>query len=446
MTQQLAHYLDGSARFVCALLGAGLVGFAGCHDLRACYDRVCDEPAGGGPSGDAGGRGAEPPVAGSAAGMPEPDTGGAGAGGAGAGAPNDEAAGAAGHAPGNDCAPPFADCDESSLTHCETDLSRHLRHCGKCGAHCSGFCADSECHALEVIKPGFGGIAHGGISVGDGVAFALADPADFTLRHLIRFNESSRTDNTLQFLTSRPEQLLQAPTRLYLFGGPEPKLWRIEGNLLKVDELPATSIALIDGDLYVASASGVVVRPEGATDTSRLALPDAVNLTQSTLQLASEGQNLILLTYTPDASPSEYVLFRLDTSVTGASWQPLGGAWGRPERLRVTARAAYVLSSREDTDSALEARQALYEYDFNAESRLLLSGSRLADFAIEGGAHLIAAAYSPYGIQVQALSEPDDISFYPMNVALESLELSADYLYVSSNYDFGLARLPAFRF
>ncbi len=87
---------------------------------------------------------------GGAAGGPGGEGSGAGQGGDDQGASRGGAAGEEG-ATGSTCLLPLADCDNSTLTGCETDVRWNASHCGACGQPCKGICAGAVCHPGELL-------------------------------------------------------------------------------------------------------------------------------------------------------------------------------------------------------------------------------------------------------------------------------------------------------
>jgi hypothetical protein len=75
-----------------------------------------------------------------------------------AGAAGDSSGGAAGARAGEaaqparlECEGDLADCDESRLTGCETDLTWSVRHCGACGGDCDGACVAGRCQPSTLV-------------------------------------------------------------------------------------------------------------------------------------------------------------------------------------------------------------------------------------------------------------------------------------------------------
>ncbi|HEX2874930.1 MAG TPA: hypothetical protein VHP33_26950 [Polyangiaceae bacterium] len=89
-------------------------------------------------SGGADAGAAEQPVeAGGVAGQPERPDAGSSAGGQSLEGPS--------------CRPGTAECDDSSLTVCETPTTFSFRHCGGCGKRCEGSCISGNCKEGEVL-------------------------------------------------------------------------------------------------------------------------------------------------------------------------------------------------------------------------------------------------------------------------------------------------------
>ena len=447
MTRCFAHGRDrrraAALATVVALSAIGSVG--GCHHFSACYGQICDEVTAGGEPSD------QPPrvMAGTGGGT-ETDVAGAGQAGMGAAAGEDGAAGAGGQPEmTTGCPAPLADCDESTLTSCETNLDSDLHHCGACNVRCSGFCSAGSCHELEILAPSVNGMDHAGITVTDKAVYALVDPDDLLLRHLIRFDKAAESTDTLLLLNQRPERVLAGVAGLYLFHEDTSMVWRVDdANVLKEDALKATSMTLIGSWLYAVGPEGLVAREEGSLSLRSLSLPPSVKPVGPSLELASNGHELVLLVADSEASPSQYAVYRLDASVADSTWQPVASGAGTPTRLRVTAHAAYVLIDVDfEAPDADVSPQELREHGFDGESRVLLRGADVQDFAIDADSHFYLASHGDAdSLRVMSLANPKRVVTYPMNLGLDTLELDERYLYVASRYDFGLARLPVIDF
>jgi hypothetical protein len=78
-----------------------------------------------------------------------------GEGGAAGGAGQDGAAathaGEAAQSDALECEANFADCDESRLTGCETELTWSVRHCGACNVDCDGACVAGSCKPSTLV-------------------------------------------------------------------------------------------------------------------------------------------------------------------------------------------------------------------------------------------------------------------------------------------------------
>ncbi|MES1186946.1 MAG: hypothetical protein ABUL60_24240 [Myxococcales bacterium] len=447
MIQCFAHARDALRAALVTVLALSGMGSVGCHQFTACYDQICDEVARGGAPSDepstmtagTGGRATDPAEAGQAGNGGVAAEGGQG-GEAGAGGEPDAIA---------TCRAPFADCDESTLTSCETNLDSDLHHCGACNVRCSGFCSAGRCHDLEILAPSVNGLDRAGITVTDTAVYALVDPDDLLLRHLIRFDKVEDATDTLLLLNQRPERVLAGVSNLYLFHDDTSSVWRVDdANVLKEDPLKATSMTLIGSRLYAVGAKGLVAREEGSPTVDSVSLPMAVKPASSSLDLASNGHSLVLLASDSEASPSQYAIYRLDTDATATAWQPVASGTGTPTRLRVTVNAAYVLIDVDaDAPDADVLPQELREHGFDGKSQVLLRTADIHDFAIDASAHLYLASHGePAGLRTMSLANPKVVVDLPMPLGVDTLELDERYLYVASRYDFGLARLPVVDF
>lgn len=138
------------------LLGTclALVGSAsgGCRGTDLCATAACestDRPSLGSTDSGAGG-------AGGADDSSRPlHAGEGGAGQAGAAANGAGEGGVSEAPPADTCEPDLAECDGSSLTPCETNLTWSVRHCGECQKPCDGLCQGGICEPAQLIWEGF---------------------------------------------------------------------------------------------------------------------------------------------------------------------------------------------------------------------------------------------------------------------------------------------------
>jgi hypothetical protein len=139
------HRLTGSARYL--LLAA--VTAASCRTGGVCESTACSSDATN-VGGAAGEQPSTPPIGGDRAAAHAGGEGGA-AGDASSGAAGASSAGEAGQPARLECEADLADCDESRLTGCETDLTWSVRHCGACDADCNGACVAGRCQPATLV-------------------------------------------------------------------------------------------------------------------------------------------------------------------------------------------------------------------------------------------------------------------------------------------------------
>jgi len=143
--------LSASASYL--LLAA--VAVASCRTGGVCESTACSSDTAS--VGGAAGEQPDAPPIGSAGGV----THAAGEGGQGSFAGNSSEGGAAAASAGEagqparlECEGDLADCDESRLTGCETDLTWSVRHCGACGTDCDGACVFGRCQPATLVADG----------------------------------------------------------------------------------------------------------------------------------------------------------------------------------------------------------------------------------------------------------------------------------------------------
>ncbi len=140
-----------SALLFGAWLGMLCLCLDGCRTTTICSSAECRA----GQVSDAGegdGRSQTSATAGGADAQHEP--GNSGLAGGGSAGEMSTAAGAGGETePGVACGANLADCDDSRLTPCETNITWTARHCGGCGMACDGLCLGGKCEvAVQVMK------------------------------------------------------------------------------------------------------------------------------------------------------------------------------------------------------------------------------------------------------------------------------------------------------
>lgn len=95
---------------------------------------------------------------------------------------------------GETCEPDLAECDGSSLTSCETNVTWSVRHCGQCHEVCDGLCQGGRCQPAQLIHVGFAR----SMVVSATTGIAVADSGeDYALLHV-------------DFKTGEPDVLLSA--------------------------------------------------------------------------------------------------------------------------------------------------------------------------------------------------------------------------------------------
>lgn len=224
-------------------LGGGLLfGIA----VASCRDGgFCAQP-GECPSQAHGGQATQPPLAGApnagdvsaeggAAGEPalaQPPEGGGSGGqsGEGGAAEAGASAGVSGEGPGAPCAKDFAECDASSLTVCETNLSSSVRHCGACGNWCEGACVFGTCQAPELLLDA---VSVGPVVLTDRTAYAIARDPSNTVRGLYRFDLANGGSQLLTPLDGAPRGLALVGDRIYVHFDWSVLAFDLDGALLE---------------------------------------------------------------------------------------------------------------------------------------------------------------------------------------------------------------------
>ena len=252
------------------LLLVGLC-WSACREVSVCeggVDCAAVATAGeGGASGPAPSDGGSPEVVESAgmAGQGNANGGAAGLGAVEAGAAGLGAAEAGGNAAGGaasagpSCSADRADCDESTLTVCETPITFNFRHCGSCNARCEGICSNGKC------KPGQALFDRGArtLVANASAAFALiAAPND--TENLHRFALDNGADSVLAEGLKPDAKLLLGANRVYLHYDEEVLSLGLDGSGATTEAFSPRGFGVTNAGVYYTS---YVYNPKTDVDT-----------------------------------------------------------------------------------------------------------------------------------------------------------------------------------
>jgi hypothetical protein len=186
---------------------------------------------------------------GSALGGNGPDTATAGS--------DDESAGAAGTGnTGPECEAPFADCDHSTFTLCETNTASSPQHCGGCDRKCRSLCRAGTCLDSSVLgeklEPGARGLARGPTSF-----YALA------FNEIYSFGDAQLISRKLLDDALGARVIEAGADRLFIggadFGASRWRSLRYESPSALVDEeIDAFDVKYMDGALFWVDATQTV--------------------------------------------------------------------------------------------------------------------------------------------------------------------------------------------
>lgn len=255
-----------AALIVAACWSCASVGSSGCRSVDVCSTQQCGAQSvdSGGSSDD--GSATNSAGVGSSA-EPVEQVGAGGAAGQGSG-------GAAGEGPAGEdgvlqCEPEMADCDDSRLTGCETNISWSVRHCGACGQACDGLCQGNDCQLATLVWEGHATTMVANASTG----FAVSDYGYDTV--LLQIDMQTSEATVLLNNVSSSTLLAMSSDRVYAFD-PDSQLFhsaRANGSDLTVEAVPQPPRSLgatEDGAYYVDGADGdeeayaLRFRPTGA--------------------------------------------------------------------------------------------------------------------------------------------------------------------------------------
>lgn len=231
---------------------------------------------------------------------------------AGAGAAVLGSSGAAGAAPADACTWPKLECDESSLTACETDVARDPAHCGECRQECEGLCTSGACTPFELVA----GSLHTPQSAlcltrDDVFLIASAVLGASEGADLIRVSRASgATQVVARGVFDSEPQLVASGTRLYVLDWDEVWSVPLAGGDLRAETFSADALATHHGRLYFTNEGALYV----ASGEGEHALVHDV--APATPLLAADDQILVLGTRDMVDDDWRYQLF-LESSSGG---------------------------------------------------------------------------------------------------------------------------------
>jgi hypothetical protein len=401
---------------------------AACHEFRACYEEPCEPVAGDGGDGSA------EPITGGAANLGG-QSGQGGESGA-AGAPLGGEGGAAGEgAVEFVCAAPTADCDESTLTGCETNLLSAVEHCGACRQRCYGVCVEGACSPFELLSLEVQTPSTNGIVQVDGAVLAtsLAESPQ-----LLRWSDAGGAET----LVGEPwsfDALVPASDRVYLLGasGSQLSSLRLQDDKVLSENVKAKTAAVIADTLYAVDATGMPYeRTASPPVRTNLPLPTAAADGDQPL-LATDGRELALVV-NHASEPSTYSAYFL----TGSTWQLAhSGSGGKISQVRVLGRTMYFTLGL-DSDEGQYGSEVEYEItrvDFDGGIEVVGRAVGVVSFELTDQLYVSrVSAYHRGGFLIIPLDDPSKS---------RELETAGDMLsltYISPYFYFGLSHRTAF--
>lgn len=431
-----------SAAVACSLLAA-------CHAFHVCRGDSCAgiESAGSASGGNTGAAGKATQDGGRSMGSDSAGAGAAGppaghtAGGGDGDGSDGGRAGQAGEASVTDCEPPHADCDESTLTGCETNLLTDVAHCGACGAYCHGICAAGQCQAFESLS--FDGpmpLDHGIAVVPNSVQTELyALGSD-----LLRWSEKTGVTTIVQ---SPPKLrgILAGSDRLYaLTDAPDFRVWSLPfgGGALTTTGLTARS-AIWKSSWYAVAADGVPYHVDAEGARHDLPLPSAE---PAPTRFRWGNWLLVSSRDEADASGYSYRAYELQTSESVESWKLLGRGSGlvnqvNDDLLDVILNAEEIESAEPDDAGFVHELRALRE-DGATETLIQLRG--VVSFTVYGSVAYVSRRLPDERrlaavLTLVPLDAPEQSADYATDAVMTSLTTAGDYFYFGTR--FGLMRL-----
>lgn len=162
---------------------------------------------------------------------------------------------------GTECSEPWAECDESSLTACETDTSRDLQHCGGCTNRCDGACSDGRCIELKRIAED--GVVDAGLAASTEHVYFFEEVAGTTV--LRRLAKGDGVVSTLLENLGAPRSftgIAAGTDRVYFVMEGALKSTPLTGTPKIMEEGVATDVAPVvtAGHLYAWTRRGTLLR------------------------------------------------------------------------------------------------------------------------------------------------------------------------------------------
>jgi hypothetical protein len=306
-------------------------------------------------------------------------------------------AGAGGDAGETECQFPLANCDESTLTGCETDLVTSTAHCGRCGNKCAGFCGEGRCFPFETVDEAPVAEEAGIVTTSEHVYF-VTNPVDrVTVNDDILQRVSKRTGEVETVLESAPLAQIQAMRagldRLYFVDTGTVFSVGFSGLGLRQEDGAGDPEwdNFFNTPQFAPTRQWLYWVDEGAQLLRRK------HLMEGTLsEMAFDGPDALLAGYPaelfigdtiqPEAEAASFRLWQLD-------WPRLvevAQGRGRLLQFRSTALGNYYLIAKEESSGTQTELYVLTE----GEPQLLASGSDFTGFAVDDAREVIYVSFA----------------------------------------------------
>jgi hypothetical protein len=416
---------------------------ASCHEFHACYDDSCDAAPPSSSSGAAsteGGDGAGSGETGGLGGRGNDDRGGDGAlpGGT-RGGDDSSAAGAP-----QECVAPHADCDESKLTGCETNLLTDVSHCGACRALCVGACVNGVCRPFERLSMYMDLPEQGGIAETNSELFVLSNDG---YDSLLRWSEEAGA--TILISEGTPfEQVVVGADRVYLNSDVD-ELWSLplSGGPLQYENQGARQIASVAGRLYAIDELGVPYELSATGQRRDLPLPAPIDRSRP-IVLTSDGYDLALLVDTqPTDDVASYSAYYLD--VDGErGWEAIANDSGSPVQARYEAGGSlYVSVLIGDSGDDEQKQYELREHVRGGETRVLATLAGVVDFE-QAFSNLYVSVERPgqkSALVILSIDDPEQMVEVETSTTMRSLTYVSPYFYFGEQRTSRFSRLRSWQ-
>jgi hypothetical protein len=331
----------------------------------------------------------------------------------------------------DECEAPKADCDESKVTGCESNLLSDTENCGACRARCSGVCANGTCQPFETLSMKRGLPTTGGIVRTNTELFVLSNAYyDAVLRWSEEDGARPLIDEGMSF-----REIALATDRLYL-SDEQGALWSLplSGGTLTDEKQTARSLVSVNGNLYALDELSTPYELSPTMGARRdLPLPSGIDPNEAAVMAGSSGTLVLLGDPDLDVGGTRFEIYLCHPD-SDFEWQEVATGNGKPVQARLSSDSLYV-SVRVDTDdpytSNAETEYELRSYSLTGKTRTLSQLSGVVSFEVVYANLYVSVerADDSSALRVLSVDDPSQRVEFRTSTPMRSLTYVEPYFY-----------------